>query len=244
MSKAKPKVLNQRQIDSLNNLEDIRSKRDRNSINILGKETHGLTRMALEQSAVTPENKELLKRVQALETEIKDKNKWRDYSQAEKQEYIANKIHDIQMRHYTDCQAKRAEVAKRLQEERAKWERANIKDAATRTITWQRYQAELALMNKNEIASKMQSVDSNVDPDFLYAAAEYCSRQHPDIVAEVKSAIIDTSASEPWLRDEGIKDLADLAETYNVEYGQVKTHPSAAGMELIEDVQAIFTEDK
>ena len=210
--------------------------------NILGKPSAGMTRAALEQYAILPENRELLKRVQALEAEIGDKNKWRDYSQDEKAQYIADRIHEIQIKHYTDCQTKRQEVAKKLHEERARWEKANVPDAATRQITWQRYQAELALMTRDELAAKLRDADNTVDPDWLYVAGEHCANHYADVLPDVKSAIANTHADQPWLRDEGIKQLHDLVDTYAVEYGQVKLHPDAAGTELVDDIQGIFTE--
>ena len=210
--------------------------------NILGKPSAGMTRAALEQYAILPENRELLKRVQALEAEIGDKNKWRDYSQDEKAQYIADRIHEIQIRHYTDCQTKRAEVAKKLNEERARWEKANIKDAPTRTINWQRYQAELSIMDRTEIQTLLTNADNTSDPDLLYATAEHCANKFNELLPEAKTAITNTHADQPWLRDEGIKQLHDLVDTYAVEYGQVKLHPDAAGTELVDDIQGIFTE--
>ena len=200
---------------------------------ILNKPHNALVRSGIQEYAVLPENKQLFKDIQALEGEIA-----RGGIDAET---VDNKVHQIQLKHYQRCQVKRAEVEKQFDQAKRQWEKTNLPDAATRMIARQNHQAELAMMNEKEIAAR---VSDATDVDFLYAAAEYCSEKNPDLLVNIKVRFEETSADRPHLRDEKIKELADLSELYSTEYGQVKLHPNVIGFEVTEDIQSLFEEQR
>ena len=200
---------------------------------ILNKPHNALVRSGIQEYAVLPENKQLFKDIQALEAEIA--------KGGIDAETVDNKVHQIQLKHYQRCQAKRAEVVKQFTQAKTQWERQNIPDAATRMITRQNYQAELAMMNQGEIAAR---VAEETDPDRLFAAALYCAEKNSDLLINVRSRIEETSADRPHLRDAKIKELHDLSELYSTEYGQVKLHPNVIGFEVTEDIQSLFEEQR
>lgn len=184
-----------------------------------------------------PENKALLTDIKRLETELADRQKWNTVNPLEKQAYRDEMIHKIQTDHWARCQAKKEAVSDELGKFAAAWKRDNQPDAAERLLKLERYKAQISLMNPKDLKQKISeaaSADtpearSRFSPEWLTAATAEAAKMGGDTRFAAGVALQNCHAEAPWLNTEQGAALSELAQAYDMEYGQAALGPEDDG---------------
>ena len=216
-----------------------------NPYNRFGKTHNALAREFLKQSG-TPENRALIADIDRFEADINDAHKWDNYSNVERAELQERALHDLTVRHWNRCAARKEQLSGEFDAFRESWKRQNKRDGSERLANMARFRTEIKL-DPDKIEAELYAAAeadtpaarAKYDPDYLYMAAEHVADQgKAGTLAVARSALDNCHVSEPWLNTEKGSALASAINEVDVEYGLAKSDGGEIAVEVAELIKA------